>query len=475
MMEKCLKMAKNTATTVVMLVATIATTTITTAATVYGASYQDRLKIDHATRLMSSMMETILENAIDTTLTVERLYESAMNGMTYPLDEYSYYLNEEELKGFISNLSGEGTGVGIVFTKNEYNEVLVTEVVENTPAYEAGVKARDVIISIGGNQTRELTINEVAGIIVDSKEEISFEIKRGNDIFHLDIKPRVIEIKSVKVNKFEDVVKKVGERENSKGRYIQISSIGENTGNEFEQVLNELRREGVTEILLDLRDNSGGYLDVALRISELIVPEGVIISTIDNLGKKDIFTSKLGMSPFEKIVVLTNENTASAAELIASALQDSGAATIVGETTYGKGVMQTLYQIGANSGIKLTDTEYFRRNGGKINEVGVLPDIEIKSARFLDQMMVMHNDGKMGNLGVAKELLKELGYDVGEINDYKDAKTEESIKEFQGRKGLNETGLIDVETIDAMNKALWNNIVENDPALQEAYRIFTEI
>ena len=157
--------------------------------------------------------------------------------------------------------------------------------------------------------------------------------------------------------------------------YIALRILSENSARDFKAAVDYLKRLGVTKLVLDLRDNPGGLLYEAVDVCAAVVPKGLITRTIDKNGKKTEYFSSLEESPFQKITALVNKNSASAAELIASALQDAGAIA-VGETTYGKGVVQELFIFPAGDGMTITTMEYFRRNGEKINGIGVAPDIE---------------------------------------------------------------------------------------------------
>jgi carboxyl-terminal processing protease len=139
----------------------------------------------------------------------------------------------------------------------------------------------------------------------------------------------------------------------------------------------QMRREGVTGLILDLRGNTGGYLDVTLEICRMLVPRGIILQTVGAAGRTRTFSSHLNAPPFGTMVVLTDRYTASAAEVIASALQDSGAAIVVGERTYGKGVIQSFFVNPSGGALRLTTEEYFTRNGNAINNVGITPDVEV--------------------------------------------------------------------------------------------------
>ena len=448
--------------------------TIALSSTVFASSFENRLKAEHAGRLVTQAFQLILDNYIGD-VTAEQLYNSAMIGLSYPLDEYSYYLGENDLGNFMKSLSGEMHGIGITFNRSESKEFSIVEILENTPAYEAGLKSNDIIISVNNISTKDLSMDDFVEIIKEATSAISFIVTRDGKNHIFEITPREISLKTVVVKKFEDLLDIDSGIDNSNRRYMELNSFSETTDEEFKNALIQLHADGVSELLIDFRGNSGGYLDVALSIGKMIVPSGVIISTVNNDGTSEVFTSSLSNNPFEKIVVLTDENTASAAELIASALQDAGVATIVGEQTFGKGVMQTVYTLGYSSGMKLTNTEYFRRNGEKINTIGVIPDIEIKQPHFINNPIILNNSSKSDKLPVAKEILEVLGYDVGEINDHYNEETFESVKVFQESKGLNTTGFMDIETIDALNFSLRAYILENDPVLLEAYNIFINL
>lgn len=462
-------MAKRYFKSVKMMTALISATTLITS-TVYGASYQDKIKIEYAGKQITATMSMILDNYLDKDLTVEELYEYAMYGLTYPLDEYSYFMSRSDLNDFVGSLSTENFGIGISFFKNRDNQILIDEVFDKTPAKEVGIKTGDIITHINGIETTKLSLDDISQVIITSKNEVNFIAKRSGEKIEFKVKPREIIIPSITVKTIEEIIGVSDGVDTSNKRYIHISSISEKTDEELKEILLQFKKEGVTELLLDMRNNGGGYLDVIVNIGNMIVPAGPIMSSVDRNGKREIFNSDLEESPFEKIVIIANQYTASAAEVLTSALQDAGIATVVGSKTYGKGVIQGLHSLGLD-GLKITEGEYFRRSGKKINGIGVIPNVEIKEVDLLDEAVILRNNNTASNLSHVKEVLKELGYKVGEINNTFDEITKESVKEFQASQGLNVTGYIDLDTEVCMNKELVIHLRENDPVLKQAYKV----
>jgi C-terminal peptidase prc len=222
-------------------------------------------------------------------------------------------------------------------------------------------------------------------------------------------------------------------------------------------MVRQVKNEGATKLILDLRGNTGGYVDQAIGVCKQIVPAGIIISARNKKGDTVNYTSTLYTQPFEKIVVLVDGMTASSAEIVASALQDSGAAVVVGEKTYGKGVMQSVTDFSELGVLKMTTYEYYTRSGKKVNGVGVTPDVPVGKVLF-----VTDND-ELGSEKV-KAALELLGFTA---NDSQDAMR--SVGKFQALNGLDITYELDQKTISAINVKIYTDMLTNDRTLKTGY------
>ena len=312
-------------------------------------------------------------------LTVNELMEATLHGMTQVLDTYSVYMNSSEYDRFIKVMSGKIPGLGVIKAEKDCGCRKVYYVCSNSIIYEMGLQPGDVFVFINWKPIRNLNLDEVIERIFHVENDlVHIVVRRDGDFRVFDVAMSELYTSSVAVKRFEYMPVAQGFGNLDQVRYMHISTIGRVTGNSVKQALKQMQQEGVRKLILDLQGNTGGYLDITVDIANLLVPEGIVLQTIDKAGQGRTHTSTLQKTPFEKIVVLVDRYTASGAEVIASALQDSGVAVVIGETTYGKGLVQSIYELGPDGALKITTKEYFRRNGGRINEVGVIPCILIE-------------------------------------------------------------------------------------------------
>jgi carboxyl-terminal processing protease len=219
---------------------------------------------------------------------------------------------------------------------------------------------------------------------------------------------------------------------------------------------------------LDLRGNPGGLLDSAVGVCRLLTPEGPIVHTVDKTGVRYTYRSHLDQSPFDKMAVLIDNETASAAEIVASALQDANAAVVVGQQSYGKGVVQNLFTLWGDDGFKFTTMEYFRRSEEKINGVGVAPDIEVPMVWPLSDSIV---SGELAETEWAPNLwdiLRGLGYTAGSRDGAYYGEMRDAVIRFQTQNGLGDNGHLNLATIRALNEAYSAYSQRNDTGVQAA-------
>lgn len=318
---------------------------------------------------------------------MEKLEEGAIKGMLNALDDpYTSYFNKSETESFLTETEGEYEGVGMYITfGTDIKWPMVLAPIKGSPAAEAGVKAGDYIYSISGDEvTTDTTLEEVAKKlkgVAGSKVSVTFiryDENKKQEKYTVELERRKIEL-----SPFEYEVK-----EGNIG-YIKFTSFDEDADIQFNKAYKELVNEKkVQGIIIDLRDNPGGLLDKVLQIANSLVPKGIITYTVDKDGKRDVKYSDDTQTSVP-IVVLINENSASASEILSAAIQDHKVGKIVGKTSYGKGLVQKLIGLGDGTYVKLTIAEYFSPNGKKINKVGVIPDIEVEddSSTEIDEQL----------------------------------------------------------------------------------------
>ena len=302
----------------------------------------------------------------------EDMIESAIKGYVAGLgDEYTAYLTKAEYEELMVDVNGNYVGIGIYMTQDRDGNVVVLLPIEGSPAEEAGLKTGDIITKVNGEECIGMELNLVANKVKGEEgTTVDLEILREGEIISKTIERRTVEIKTIE-NKILD---------NNIG-YIEILSFDSGCSNKIELILNDYINRGIKSIIIDLRDNGGGVVSEATDIADLFLENNSnIMIEFDNNGNTIITKSKKEsiISSDIKIVILTNENTASAAEILVGALKDNNIAEIVGTKTFGKGVMQELVPVSSGGALKLTIREFCTPNGNKINKEGIEPDIEIE-------------------------------------------------------------------------------------------------
>ncbi len=293
--------------------------------------------------------------------------DSALKGIFKTLDPYSDYYTEEEYKKLTENLTGEiGAGIGVVLTEKEEGIVTI-EVMSKNPAEIAGVKAGDVVISIDGKDTKELSIDEASSLIrgeLDTK--VNLGILRDNKKMNFIITRKLITSNPVE---WKEIDKNTG--------YIKIKEFNQNATTKTLNALREFDKKNIKNIVFDVRDNPGGYLFSVLTISKAVAPKGAIVHIKESSGKITTHSSFNDNAKYN-LMVLTNEDSASASEIFAGVVQDRGIGKVVGTKTFGKGTVQDIVPLKRGGAIKLTVAEYFTPNMNKVNGVGITPDIVVK-------------------------------------------------------------------------------------------------
>lgn len=307
---------------------------------------------------------------------MEELEDGAIRGMLEALDDpYTSYFDASETESFLIETEGEYEGVGMYITYGSDIEwPMVLSVIKNSPAEEAGVEAGDYIYEVDGEKmTKETSLEEVAHRLkgkAESTVDITF-IRVDEDGNQKEIEKELVRRK-VEISSFDYEVKdgNIG--------YMRFESFDEDADVQFKKAYNDLvDNKKVKGIIIDIRDNPGGLLNTVVNIADMLVPNGIITYTVDKNGNKDTEYSDSKCSSVP-IVVLVNENSASASEILAAAVKDHGVGKIVGKTTYGKGLVQKFVGLGDGTYVKLTIAEYFSPNGTKINKIGVVPDYEVE-------------------------------------------------------------------------------------------------
>ena len=416
------------------------------------------------------MMLLLLEDYTGRELTPELLYEAALRGMAGELDAYSEYMGASEFKNFTDSLSGRFEGVGIQIDADGGDYLYIYNVIANSPAEEAGLLKGDRILGINGEDAGGFTQQQAVDFIKNADKTVNLDILRGTEKHSFSMEKRVIVLDPVEVNEFGGSFFYAGENgENI--RYVYLSSFDAESASSFKKAVEKLTADNVEGIVLDMRGNSGGYLDQVVSIARMILPDGVIYYEVNSSGEKTACYSRLETPPFKHIAVLADGYTASAAELLAAALQDSGIATVIGEVTYGKGVIQTSVDLITGGAFKYTYAEYLRRSGEKINKIGVIPDVFVKLPDMLFGAIIPDENGESDQVLPLKDALKFLGYEITDGSALYDEQTKSQVLAFKEASGLETTDGLDEEFIDALNAALDLYYTEKDAALEIACEV----
>tara|TARA_Y100001970_G_scaffold112236_1_gene140059 strand:+ start:8187 stop:9329 length:1143 start_codon:yes stop_codon:yes gene_type:complete len=297
--------------------------------------------------------------------------DAAINGVLQSLDPYSAYMPPEIFKEMQTESSGEFGGLGIEVGM-EAGVVKVITPIDNSPAEKAGVKAGDYIVKINGIQVQGKTLSEAVELMrgpIGTKIEITVRRIGVKKAFIFEIVRDVIEVQSVKSKIIDDDL-----------GYIRLTSFNENSSDQIKKVIKEFKNEdNIQKYILDLRNNPGGLLSQAIKISDFFLNNGEIVATKGrkNNENRKWFAKKGDIIDGETLIVLINYGSASAAEIVAGALQDHKRAIVVGENSYGKGSVQSIIPLKNNGAIRLTISKYYLPSGKSISGVGITPDIEV--------------------------------------------------------------------------------------------------
>ena len=347
-------------------------------------------------RLLSAMR--LIEAQYVQDVDKDKLIGGAISGMVRSLgDPHSVYLEPKLYSQLKSDISGTFGGIGVYMNFKD-NAVQIINVIPDGPGEKAGLKAGDSILAVNSQPISEIEYGEV---VLKIRGEIGTPVellihREGEEDKTYTITREIIKDLTVSGKMIDD---KLG--------YIRISNFSEGTGKEFKSTLTELEKSNMKGLILDLRQNPGGVITSCVEVAREIVPKGPIVSVIQRDGTKEVYTSDLEKPKFP-IVVLLDQNSASASELLAGALQDTKAAVIVGTKSYGKGSVQSLISMFRDDGIKLTIAKYYTPNGRSIDGVGIIPDVEVKleSPLMITREMKLDFDND-AQLRKAEEILLE--------------------------------------------------------------------
>ena len=424
---------------------------------------------------------------IDETLTAEQIMQMGISNLLdgneevlvallkktlQSLDDYSEFYTADEYREYINTLNRTFYGIGVELKKTGQYAEITGFVEENSLAEGTGFRVGDKIVRIDGSDVSNRTLEEIRNMLMGAvNTTVNITILRESE--YIDLIATRTEVRQSTV---------IGEILPGNIGYVKIISFNEDTASEFYDVENYFSQHNVKNVIMNLRDNPGGLVMGAVKVAQTIVPKGKIVDVKFRRPEYDtVYYSELP-STNRNYLVLVNENTASAAEILASAIQDSGVGKLVGTQTFGKAVVQKTYPLNNGSVYKLTTAQYITRNGHQINKVGLTPNVHVenyteKIDTSLYTAMDCENRYSLGNRGEtvkgAKERLYMLGIYKGKVdNGAFTQELMEAVKEFQYVNNLSASGVLDVATQIRLEKKFSTLQKVVDVQLRTAYSMF---
>ena len=336
----------------------------------YGLSYKsvnEDEKLNEFLKAYSNIVDNYYEN-----VDKEKMLDAAINGMlNYLGDNYTTYLNSDQSKELEKRLAGSYEGIGISLQGQQ-----VASVVENGPAARSGILVGDKVSKVNGTDVSSLNSGAISALITTSKKKsITLLIERNGESLEFNVSIESIPLSSVEEKLLENNI-----------GYIKMDIFSKNLAEQVKTSLNNLKNQGMNRLIIDLRDNTGGYLDSAEKTASLLLEKGKLIYSLQDKNKKEDYYDETDECENIPIVILINNNTASAAEILAAALKDSYSnTTIVGEKSFGKGKVQQTYDLSDGSKAKYTSAKWLRPNGDCIDTIGISPDVEASLSYEYDE------------------------------------------------------------------------------------------
>lgn len=401
----------------------------------------------------------------------EAIVNGAINGMIDALDDpYSDYMNQDEASRFNESISSSFQGIGAEIQERD-GIITVVSPIKNSPAEKAGVLPNDKILSVDGKDIQGFSASEAVLLIRGNKgTDVTLSIKRGdNPLMDITIVRDEIPIETVYAEMVDDQV-----------AHIIISSFSSNTYAELLSAIEEMEKEGMKALVLDVRQNPGGLLNAAVDISNLFIEDGKPIVQIDVKGEKDVTPASPGQRVNVPVAVIIDEGSASASEILAGALSESANIPLVGLNSFGKGTVQTVNDLPDGSNIKITTAKWLTPKGNWIHEKGIAPDYVVEYPTYamltpLDPSVTLEASQSSEAVQTAKEMLQAIGYKVGKIDGNFDEQMTTAVKKFQSDNKLEVTGKLQGDTTFLLMDKIREKITKDDPQLVKATEVVTDL
>lgn len=413
----------------------------------------------------------LINNKYLTKVEHDTIVNGAINGMLAALDDpFTTYMDQAEAKEFDESISSSFQGIGAEVTMDN-GKVKVVSPIKGSPAEKAGIHSEDIIISVNGEKLDGLTLNQAVMKIRGAKgTQAKLELMRAgvNEPIQLTIVRSDIDLETVYAEMLSGDIGK-----------IEITQFSTNTGDHFLKELSSLESKGMKGLIIDVRNDPGGLLDVVVKISSQFVDKTKPIVIVEDRNGNREPTLSIGSTKPYPVVVLTNKGSASASEILAGALQESAGAKVVGETTYGKGTVQITFakELGDGSNIKMTVFKWLTPKGNWIHKKGITPDIIVEQPDFFKVVPISKkSDLKLNDssddVKNAQIMLKAINFKPDRVDGYYSEKTASAVKKFQQSVKLPDTGVVDSETATKLEQAVLTEIKnpENDLQLKAAIK-----
>ncbi|MFC0332880.1 S41 family peptidase [Paenibacillus sepulcri] len=415
---------------------------------------------------LSYAYNEIMDNFLDGAKS-KALVEGAAEGMVASLnDPYSVYLSGDKGEQYVQSYEDTFVGIGVEIREQD-GEFIIENTIKGAPAEKAGLQSGDVFLSVDSKEVKGITLEELKQLVQGKEGSIAkLTIRRQGMNEPLDV-PVTRGAVPVHTVTYEMKADKIGE--------ITVTRFAEKTGDEFKEAVTKLQELGMKSLLIDLRGNPGGLLTPTVEIANLFVPKGQTILQVVYKGEKQVITHKSEQkTPWTlPIAILVDDNTASSAEVLTAALKTTANATVVGQKTFGKGIVQNFRQLKDGSVLKLTEAQWRSPDGQWIHKKGIEPNIAVEAPSYtLLPRLPAGLQIKSGDYGdkvqTVQSMLKTLGYDVGAGTGIYDDATSTAVKKFQRDEALPDNGVVNDKTAYRMTTRLMEKYKQEDPQMAKA-------
>ena len=408
------------------------------------------------------------QNYLDKDVTSEQLIQGALKGMAESVgDPYTTYLVNDETAQLDETVNGAFGGIGAEL-KSDQSRVVISTTMEGSPSQQVGLQADDVITKVNGEDMTGKTISEVV-------KKVRGEV--GTDVvLTIERAGTSLEVKLTRASIAINTVKAELDKEDASIGHVRITSFAKNTAEELEKAVKDLTEKGAKSFVFDVRYNPGGLLDQAYKVANMFLKDGEpIVQVEDRYGEKTIYKASSSIGEFkitQPYVLLVNEGSASASEILAAAVKERAGAQIVGTKTYGKGTVQSVVDITDNSELKYTNAKWLTPEGNWIHKEGVTPTKEVNLPdyaflKIIDARETLKVGSVSQNVLSVETILKGLGYSVT-VDGYFDEATKDAVKAYQQKEGLTVTGEVNEETAQKLMNSVRALIQQNDTQYQAA-------